>query len=281
MSGNSLFKTLISSLFFLVFSLSLKAAIIELTNGEKINGIITTKNDDYIDISVGANVLQIHKNDIKAIKGRPAKSKNHQSSAKENKDSSFNRGISLASLGNFDKAKAIFENLRNKYPNEQQIQAAYQICLDIETKEISHDYARNLFKGADNLLKGNYLDSIGYFQEVLRINPKAHEAYYNIASAYQAINKPMNAIPYYKELLKLNPKDKEVILNMAIAYYSIKEYRESILYLEKAADLMPTEAKIYIMLSKAYKEIGNTEKADYLLNKLLILDKSVNQENSD
>lgn len=75
--------------------------------------------------------------------------------------------------------------------------------------------------------KGNYIEAVKAYENVLKDNKQSAELYFNIGNCYYKMNKVAPAIYNYEKALVLEPNDKEVQNNLKFAHkLQIDEIKE-------------------------------------------------------
>jgi len=72
--------------------------------------------------------------------------------------------------------------------------------------------------GYEYLCTGKYHEAIQSYMNVIKINPKYAEAYYNIGYAFFEIGELDDSIQFYQKAIELRPNDADVYYNMGIVY---------------------------------------------------------------
>ena len=132
----------------------------------------------------------------------------------------------------------------------------------------------NLFNlGIQSLNSKDYKLAIYYFTEVIKLNPKNYQAYYNkgLAKYYLADNKKENkeeynklmneAIEDYNKAIELNPNLSEAYNNRGIVKSKLGNYKESIEDFNKAIELNPDYYKAYSNRADSKMNLEKYEKA--------------------
>ena len=148
----------------------------------------------------------------------------------------------------------------------------------------------NLFNlGIQSLNSKDYKLAIYYFTEVIKLNPKNYQAYYNkgLAKYYLADNKKENkeeynklineAIEDYNKAIELNPNLSEAYNNRGIVKSKLGNYKESIEDFNKAIELNPDYYKAYSNRGIVKSKLGNYKEAIEDYNKAIKLSQNYSQ----
>ena len=132
----------------------------------------------------------------------------------------------------------------------------------------------NLFNlGIQSLNSKDYKLAIYYFTEVIKLNPKNYQAYYNkgLAKYYLADNKKENkeeynklineAIEDYNKAIELNPNLSEAYNNRGIVKSKLGNYKEAIEDYNKAIKLSQNYSQAYYNRGLAKLQLRKIEEA--------------------
>jgi tetratricopeptide (TPR) repeat protein len=87
----------------------------------------------------------------------------------------------------------------------------------------SFDFVAKSHLGFINLKKGNYEESIKYFKEALIIKPFSADVYMSIGTAYEKINKLIEARDNYEMAYEYNPNNPIIIKKLIEIYKKLKD----------------------------------------------------------
>ncbi len=142
------------------------------------------------------------------------------------------------------------------------------------------------------LKKGDYENSLNYYEKAYKINPKIKgvketiiQVCQYLGSNYQRSRKPEKAVIYYEKLLnyiEVNDKNMKNVLNLyyllGLDYYSIKKFEKSIGYFEKiiktenAQKISPDLVNMsYYLLGLDYTMLKDIKNATSYLQKYIDL----------
>lgn len=202
---------------------------------------------------------------------------------KQLKEQNFIPILEIVDKQNISSYKAIINNLKIK-DNTKRKNNLNSI------KIILPDWPNISFMlGTFELVKGNYFDSLKYFDEALRLNKefiaalinKSHalnqlglfneaidcnnivlsiddkvvDAYYNKGVNYLAIGNFEKANEDLSHAINLNPKDHEAYNNRGLSFIKLKLFEDSIKDFNRAIDIFPQKASAYNNRGIAYRKL--------------------------
>jgi tetratricopeptide (TPR) repeat protein len=109
---------------------------------------------------------------------------------------------------------------------------------------------RELAVQAGNLEK--YEEAVGYWQQLLALQPDVPEAYVNMGSAYWQLGDYTAALAAAQKATSLDPQMKEARFNMAISQLFLGNLQAAICNLERLVQKYPDYLPALFMLSAAY-----------------------------
>ena len=166
--------------------------------------------------------------------------KNFKNSLK-NRNTNFNKG-------NFAESEIIFLNLLQKYPKNFDLYT-YLIPSLISQNKLgeAQKYSKNFYKqssdfreistiylGIINLKLGSVEESINFFLESKKINPKNYHTLLNLGIAYHQLKDNKNAVKYTLESIEINENNSLAYQNLASFLEDENELVKAMWYLEKA-----------------------------------------------
>ncbi len=102
--------------------------------------------------------------------------------------------------------------------------------------------------------------------------PNNIPALYLLGDIYQKLKEYDNALRYYKQVLRLYPRFNELRLKIAKIYYLKKEFFDAELMYKDALKHDPQNKKILWDMVLLAKDMGDSDKEEIYLNKLIALD---------
>lgn len=241
--------------------------VIEFNSGERIEGLITKKAADHIEMQVGGENLIVDLKDIKAIRGKKPRSGRQDEDETKTAELTFGGALRLASQGSFLYAEDIFNTLLKKNSSDTNVIEALNAIDDVRSGAIKESFARRIFEGAYYSVNGDYPKSIAAFNKALEIEPESIEVYYSLASAHQALGEYEKAIPYFEKLIDYDSEDADVLFNLGAAHYFLADYDTAISYLKELEELIPGIPESYSLIGVSYCHLGDQEKGRGYIDK--------------
>ncbi|MFT5451728.1 MAG: putative TPR repeat methyltransferase [Enterobacterales bacterium] len=145
------------------------------------------------------------------------------------------RALQLHQAGKSNKARAIYQKILKKNPNDV---------------DVLHFY------GILNFQQGNTVRAIELIKRSLTIKPDYPDAHNNLGNIYLKLDRLDEAQQCYQETLRLAPNRIETNNNLGILLRHMKDYPDSIKHLEKAIDLKPDWADAHYNLANTFAASG-------------------------
>lgn len=197
----------------------------------------------------------------------------------------FMIGKSYFSRGEYDKAIIEFEKSIELNPDHAEsyfyLGRCYLLKGDIEYNN------KNIFKAYSFYRKANKITEqvIPQYEKIIENNPKDLNSYlrlgyiYEVRSIVPFINDYDKALEYYLKALALDAVSESknkgiyIYLNTRIGsvYYQMKDYSRAIEYLEMAEKMSPQNVEVAYYLGLSYDKIGEKEKAQEFLSRVIEL----------
>ncbi|MDD5195637.1 MAG: tetratricopeptide repeat protein, partial [Candidatus Omnitrophica bacterium] len=214
------------------------AAVVLLQNGEKINGIITNKTQNELEISVAGIPRVYQMQDVKEIRGRQVlQPKLGKVDIERLVASSFGKALSRAAEGEFEEAAQMFERIAKDHPSYVSAQEALNMCNEAISGKVSRQYALYVFEAKQQMFKENYPLAIVLFQKALTMNPKATSLYYDLGCVYQLLGENQKAVSYFKKISQIEPDNPDVLFKLGVSLHALRKYKEALGYFEKLEKL--------------------------------------------
>ena len=112
------------------------------------------------------------------------------------------------------------------------------------------------------------LDTLEFWQDVVKKNPKDSTSHTNLGFAYARMGRNGRAIAEYKTAIKLDSKNADAYLHLSRLYVKIGQKDNAISHLTKAAKYAPQRARAlaYFTLGEIYEEKNDLDRAfDYYM----------------
>ncbi|HAJ32080.1 MAG TPA: hypothetical protein DCK79_01715 [Candidatus Atribacteria bacterium] len=200
----------------------------------------------------------------------------------------FKVGMSYFSKGEYDKAIAEFE--KSIELNLNHTESYYYLGQCYLQKGIIEYNNKNILKAYSLYRKANKFAEqvIPQYEKIIEDNPENFNSYLRLGYIYETrsivpfINEYNEALEYYLKALDLTTSSSSssagntgiiIYLNVRIGYvyFEKKKYSQAIEYLESAIKMSSHNAEAYYYLGLSYDKIGEKEKAQEFLSRVIEL----------
>ena len=198
----------------------------------------------------------------------------------------FRTGISYFSRGEYDKAITEFE--KSIELDTSDTESYYYLGQCYLQKGIMEYYNKNILKAYSLYRKANKIAEqvIPQYEKIIEDNPEDLNSHIKLGYIYETrsivpfINNYDNALDYYLKALDLamssSPAGNRgiiIYLNTRIGYiyFEKKKYSQAIEYLEMAEKVSPQNVEAVYYLGLSYDKIGEKEKAQEFLSRVIEL----------
>ncbi len=115
--------------------------------------------------------------------------------------------------------------------------------------------------GLEYALAGEHQKAIGFFEEVIRLDPQNRRVWYERGIAYFNLGEYQKSIQDLSEFLRLDPEDALAYYYRGSAYFNLRQYEKAIEdYTEVIFSRLDTQALAYYNRGSAYQELGRPAK---------------------
>ncbi len=196
----------------------------------------------------------------------------------------FQVGKSYFSKGEYDEAIIEFEKSIELNPDHAESYFYLGRCYLLKG---NIEYNKNIFKANSFYRKANEISeqAIPKYKKIIEDNPEDLNSYlrlgyiYEVKSMLPFINEYDKALEYYLKALALDAvsesKNKGIYVYLntraGSVYYQMKDYLQAIEYLEMTEKISPRNVEVAYYLGLSYDKIGETEKAQEFLSRVLEL----------
>ncbi len=142
----------------------------------------------------------------------------------------------------------------------QDYRSEFAIWLDTVNKRPNNPRAHyNL--GVISMQAHRVGESIGHYEQVLRLKPDYVEAHNNLGIALQQLGRVQEAIEQYEQALRLEPDDALAQYNLGVAFSQVGRFEEAIRHYEQALRLTPDDASAHNKLGGCLSRLGKVHEA--------------------
>ncbi|MCF7907895.1 MAG: tetratricopeptide repeat protein [Candidatus Omnitrophica bacterium] len=128
--------------------------------------------------------------------------------------------------------------------------------------------------GFANIQLGKYEEAIANFKKAIEINSEYVQAYDNIGVVYSFLRRYREALPYFDKAISIDPEFVTAYNNLASTYLFLGQYQEAVIYYQKAFQIDPQNADSARSLGVAYNDLGKAKEAKEYLEKAIELYKA-------
>jgi len=146
--------------------------------------------------------------------------------------------------------------------------AEFKATLDARPDHWASHY--NL--GGFYLSQQNYKQAAAFYENAIRLQPRAIQPYVNISFAYNALGQNDKGIQSLRKARELAPKSLEANLNLGLLLGEMGRIEEAAIYLQDAADLDPGSAVAAYNLGIIHTKLGKMDSAISHLRRACRLD---------
>lgn len=146
----------------------------------------------------------------------------------------FEHAVRVFNRRHFEEAKAMFDSLLAKFPNEVEIIARSQMYLQVCTQKLAHlpstpRNADELYdQGVYALNLGDFSQAKNFFEKALRMKPEEPHLLYSLAATHAQTGAHDQALDYLKRTIQIQPRYRTQALNDS----DFSELRENKQFLE-------------------------------------------------
>jgi tetratricopeptide (TPR) repeat protein len=118
----------------------------------------------------------------------------------------------------------------------------------------------------------DYSHAAEQYEVFARLDPYNFKTHYDVALAYQFLNRMQDAIAAYLEALKLSPRDLKSNMNLGVVYLAMGRVDDAVRQLQLAVTIDPQSASAQCNLGAALESAGQTAKAEAAYQRAIELD---------
>lgn len=131
------------------------------------------------------------------------------------------------------------------------------------------------------ILNKQYDKAVTIYQEALRIEPKAVDAWERLGASYDKLKQYDKALTAYQEAVRIKPDYPYAWYNLGVAYIDLKQYDKAVTAYQEAVRIKPDHADAWNNLGAVYFDLGRYGKTYKAYQTLRKLDASMADEFSD
>jgi tetratricopeptide (TPR) repeat protein len=161
-----------------------------------------------------------------------------------------------------------------KVGDRDRLETKKRIYLDLGAQKAEEEPANAMAQyemGIQLFELNRYAESIPYFEEADRLNPKFDFARFYLALAYHRLGRLQEAGPYYEQCLATNQQNDRVLLDYANYLRDLGRLKKAIRSYRKCITLNPRNALAFFNMGSVYISLGRTNEGFECLTRALSL----------
>jgi tetratricopeptide (TPR) repeat protein len=167
------------------------------------------------------------------------------------------------------KQRTNLEKELEKFNKEGDAQKLSQATSQVKKQS----WEMQLFNQGNELLnKGNFVEAINVFTQLIEILPHFIYAYLYRATSFYKLKDYESAIADYNQIIALDPKNADSFNNRGLMYYLIKEYDRAIVDLNQAIALEPRNGSSFFNRGLLYYTLKDYDRAIANYKQAIVLD---------
>lgn len=132
-------------------------------------------------------------------------------------------------------------------------------------------YVINLRLGWLCYLAGLQTESVGYYKIATELKPNAIEPKFGYAFPSEMLGNKNDLKTQYESILAIDHQNTSAHYKLGVLKYSNKDYSSALSHFEKIVQLYPSDTDGLLMLAWTHTQMGKTDEAKLLFNKVLCL----------
>jgi tetratricopeptide (TPR) repeat protein len=158
----------------------------------------------------------------------------------------YERGLSFASQGKFEKAVDAFKQALNTADDKRPAQESLEVVETVLSGQLDQQAAVNFFKGISHANKGQFVHAYSHLSKAIKSAPDFADAYYERGSVNGSMNYYDKAISDFTKAAELHPGDAAAFNNRGLAYAKgLNDYERAIADFSAAIKVNPQFAEAY------------------------------------
>lgn len=119
-----------------------------------------------------------------------------------------------------------------------------------------------LIRGISYMRLKDYDNALLNFENIIKINPKYKDAYFNLASIYKKKNKLYKALEYLDKLTNIDKLDFKAFSNKCFIKIILRDFKNALKDINKSLDINPNYLNGYLQRGNIYKELKLFDKSE-------------------
>ena len=236
------------------------AATIKLKSGEKIEGTVTEKNENYVNVNFKGADIVYHTFEIETIDGKPVVITKKFEPDRSLEVMLKSEGVKKdPALSNTVTAGDYLKRGFTYYDKDNLDQAMADLGKAINADpELAEAY---LYRGLTYIKKNEPDKAIADYDKAIELNPKNEEAYYIRGVAYAGRKDIDRAFDDYNKAIELNPEYVQAYLNRGIINMAKGNPEQVIADMVKVIEINPKVPMAYYIKGAAYANENNMQQA--------------------
>jgi tetratricopeptide (TPR) repeat protein len=175
---------------------------------------------------------------------------------RSNKNANINGSAGQSNGSNEEQAKALVDQGKELYKNDQDEQAivAFQKAISLQP-DLAEAHLRlgMAFAALERKPEAEeeYKKTIELYKKVVQSDSKDVEAFFNLGEAHSFLHQDESAANDYRQATRLKPDDEEAFYQLGKAETRLANYTEAVAAFQKALELDPTDSRAVEALDNA------------------------------
>jgi len=119
------------------------------------------------------------------------------------------------------------------------------------------------------VLNNDFPTAVLHLRKAVELSPSSIDAHRNLAVAYMGLNRFKPAIETLYRALSIDPSDPGIHIRLSAALYRDERHDSALHHAEKALEIAPDALEAHFHLGNAFASLGEMDKAETHLLKVL------------